>query len=60
MSSTMLSFFPDEVSRIEGPLARRGTLNGQRGSLLTKKLDFRDLPCPPQSIMVNPSGQFEK
>lgn len=57
MSSTMLSFFPGELSTIEGPLASWGTGNGH---LPTKKFDFNDLPCPPQSIMVNPRGWFER
>ena len=47
ISSTMLSFSVGELSSIEGPLGIPG-IEDQR----KKRFNFRDLPCPPQSIMV--------
>ena len=60
MISTMLSFSPGELSSIEGPLVAytsRHQLNAQAVSK-TKQFNFRDLPCPPQSIMVNTNDQL--
>ncbi len=48
----MLSFSPGELSTIEGRIAILGNGYSGWGSLLTKQFNFRDLPCPPQSIMV--------
>ena len=48
----MLSFSPGELSTIEGRIAILGNGYSGWGSSLTKQFNFRDLPCPPQSIMV--------
>lgn len=44
----MLTFAPGELSTIEGGGYNFGGLNQS-----TKPFDFRDLPCPPQSVMVS-------
>ena len=57
----MLSFSPGELSSIEGPIVAYTQNAGYTpiaaytvgGSSRTKQFNFRDLPCPPQSIMVN-------
>lgn len=63
MTSTMLSFSPGELSSIEGPFAAYTADPGAPvaaytvvASSRTKQFNFRDLPCPPQSIMVNAYG----
>jgi len=55
----MLSFTKGELSTIAGPIQN----NNYASNLLntaspiplwsSKAFDFRDLPCPPQSVMVN-------
>ena len=47
ISSTMIAFAPDELATIAGPLAF-----DNEGLYTTKNFDFKDLPCPPQSVMV--------
>ena len=48
ISSTMISFSPGELSTIGG---RPNVVSPPVQS--TQRFDFRDLPCPPQSIMVS-------
>lgn len=56
MSPMMLSFSPGELSTIVGNLAM--TNDGPITTYLTtQQFDFKDLPCPPQSIMVKTSHQ---
>ena len=54
--STMLSFSAGELSTIQAPLGPAGIpllgTNGVAEPPLTRRFDFGDLPCPPQSIMV--------
>lgn len=49
MSPTILSFYPGELSTVEGPLKVYGNHDTP---LSTKAFEFRDLPCPPRSVMV--------
>lgn len=51
ISSTMIAFAPGELTTIAGPLGL-GDGAGD-GRLTTKSFNFNDLPCPPQSVMVN-------
>ena len=47
----MIAFAPGELATIAGPL---GDADGDGpSSLVTKSFNFNDLPCPPQSVMVN-------
>ena len=46
----MLTFSPGELSTIAGPLT---DCNIDYCSFSTRAYDFRDLPCPPQSVMVS-------
>lgn len=46
----MLTFLPGELSTIAGPLA---DCNIDYCSFSTRAYNFRDLPCPPQSVMVS-------
>ena len=47
----MIAFAPGELSTIAGPL---GEADGDGMSALTSRsFNFNDLPCPPQSVMVN-------
>ena len=48
MGSTMLAFSPGELSTIEGPITFALAPLPQP----KKRFNLRDLPCPPQSIMV--------
>ena len=66
MTSTMLSFLPGELSSIEGPIVAYA-FNPENvptaaytvgGSSKTKRFNFKDLPCPPQSIMVNTNNHL--
>ena len=51
--STMIAFAPGELSTIAGPL---GDADGDSPSALTSRsFNLNDLPCPPQSVMVNTS-----
>ena len=51
ISSMMLSFSAGELSTIVGYLG--STVYGPVADILTtKRFDFKDLPCPPQSVMV--------
>ena len=50
MSETMIAFNPDEVSTIVG-----GGNNVYFGNLDIRPLNFADLPCPPQDVMVGRS-----
>ena len=57
IGSTMLSFSAGELSTIQGPLASVAGIgtpgpDGTIESPSTQRFDFKDLPCPPQSIMV--------
>lgn len=61
IASTMLTLSPGELSTIIGgpavfPAAWKG--NGIGVSATTKPFDFRDLPCPPQSVMVDDPPKF--
>ena len=49
----MLSFSPGELSTIEGPISVPAQL--KHGMILNEKkpFNFGDLPCPPQSVMVD-------
>ena len=56
--STILSFSPGELSTVEGPLhgfvfSEAMDPDGPPASI--KAFDFRDLPCPPRSVMVRPA-----
>lgn len=46
----MLTFLPGELSTIAGPLT---DCNIDYCSFSTRAYNFRDLPCPPQSVMVS-------
>ena len=50
ISSVMLSFSDGELSTIVGNLGQYS--DGPQPRLTTRRFDFRDLPCPPQSVMV--------
>ena len=54
----MLSFSPGELSTIVGPLSLPAQL--KRIPVLNAKEPFnpRDLPCPPQSVMVGLRSDF--
>ena len=49
--STMIAFAPGELVTIAGPLAIAN--GGGPSAWSTKSFNFKDLPCPPQSVMVN-------
>ena len=49
ISSTMVAFASGELVTIAGPLE---LYNGE-GSIAKNSFDLNDLPCPPQSVMVN-------
>ena len=49
IESLMLSFSVGELSSIEGNL---GMYSDPRTPHSTKQFNLRDLPCPPQSVMV--------
>ena len=51
ISSTMIAFAPGELATIAGPLAT--AVGDSPSAFKTQTFDFKDLPCPPQSIMVN-------
>ena len=58
---TMLSFFPGELSTIAGPVTECEVVDDC--SLPTRAYNFRDLPCPPQSVMVStrqPSTSYHR
>ena len=44
----MIAFAPGELATIDGPLR----IQEEAQIPVTKSFDFRDMPCPPQSIMV--------
>lgn len=60
LESTMLSFAPGELKTIVGPIRvdkqdnyEVKTKANYTGAMwASRPFDFRDLPCPPQSIMV--------
>ena len=54
VETLMLSFSSGELSSIEGNFGMYSNLewDGPRPTMKTKPLNFRDLPCPPQSVMV--------
>ena len=56
VSSTMLSFSTGELSTVVGNIG--DNFDPFNGVLTTRRFDFRDLPCPPQSVMVNICRQF--
>lgn len=45
----MLTFSPGELSTIVGPLRLQGD---HFADISTRRFNFADLPCPPQSVMV--------
>ena len=49
----MLSFSPGELSTIEGPISVPAQLKQNMILNEKKPFNFGDLPCPPQSVMVN-------
>ena len=51
VSSTMLSFSTGELSSIVGGIG--DNFDPFNSVLTTRQFDFKDLPCPPQSVMVN-------
>ncbi len=52
IASTMLTLLPGELSTIiGGPAIFPAAFKGN-GSVTTRQFNFRDLPCPPQSVMV--------
>ena len=56
VSSTMLSFSAGELSSFVGNIA--DNFDPFNSVLTTRQFNFGDLPCPPQSVMVNISRQF--
>lgn len=51
----MIAFAPGELATVAGPL---GDADGAGPSALTtKSFNLNDLPCPPQSVMVNTRRQ---
>lgn len=49
----MLSFSPGELSTIEGPISVPAQLKHNMILNEKKPFNFGDLPCPPQSVMVD-------
>ena len=49
----MLSFSPGELSTIEGPISVPAQLKHSMILNENKPFNFGDLPCPPQSVMVD-------
>lgn len=49
----MLSFSPGELSTIEGPISVPAQLKHNMTLNEQKSFNFGDLPCPPQSVMVD-------
>ena len=56
LSSTMLSFSDGELSTVLGNIG--DNFDPFHNVLTTRRFDFRDLPCPPQSVMVNMCRQL--
>jgi hypothetical protein len=52
VTQTMLTFTPGELSTIAGPLTRTFEPQFPYRAFSTKRFNFADLPCPPQSVMV--------
>ena len=49
----MLSFSPGELSTIEGPISVPAQLKYNMILNEQRPFNFGDLPCPPQSVMVD-------
>ena len=56
ISSMMLSFSAGELSTIVGNLDMNHGMP-YRPHLTTQRFDFKDLPCPRQSVMVKTRDQ---
>ena len=52
----MVAFTPGELATIAGPLP----IYDDSNPWTTKSFDFNDLPCPPQSVMVNIRDQVRR
>ena len=54
----MLSFAPGELSTIEGPISMAAQLKSTQMVQNKRPFNIGDLPCPPQSIMVERGHPF--